>query len=59
MLVKLMTGLAGTAVVAGAILFSEGAVTIDVKEKRERGHHYFVVAPAALVPWAGSGRGHR
>ncbi len=33
MLVKLITGLAGTAVVAGAILFSEGAVTIDVKEK--------------------------
>ncbi|HUO35632.1 MAG TPA: hypothetical protein VMU43_11635 [Candidatus Acidoferrum sp.] len=41
---------AGTFVVAGAILCSEGFVHVDVRETRPETHHIFVVAPAMLVP---------
>lgn len=48
---KLVTGLMYTALIGGAVLFSEGTVVVNVKEKKPEGHQVFVVAPATLATW--------
>ncbi len=40
----------GTITVGGAILCSEGMITVRVQEHQPNGSHVFVVAPAMLVP---------
>lgn len=49
---KIMMGALYTTLIGGAVLFSEGAITVNVKEKKADGHRVFVLAPAAVVPWA-------
>lgn len=49
---KIMMGLGYTTLIGGAVLFHEGAITVSVQEKKPDGHHVFVLAPAAVVPWA-------
>ncbi len=49
---KIMMGALYTTLIGGAVLFHEGAITVNVKEKRPDGDRVFVIAPAALVPWA-------
>ncbi len=49
---KIMMGALYTTLIGGAVLFSEGAITVNVKEKKADGDHVFVIAPAAIVPWA-------
>lgn len=51
---KFMTGALYTTLIGGAVLFHEGAITVNVKEMKPdgKGEHVFVVAPAAVVPWA-------
>lgn len=52
MFAKFMTGMLYTTLIGGAVLFHEGAVTVNVQEKRPDGEHIVVFAPAAIVPWA-------
>ena len=47
---KIALGMLGTVVAAGAIVSSEGMITVRVREKAPKGTHVFVVAPAMLVP---------
>lgn len=47
---KIALGMLGTVVAAGAIVSSEGMITVRVWEKAPKGTHVFVVAPAMLVP---------
>jgi hypothetical protein len=47
---KIAIGMLGTAVAAGAILSSEGMITVRVREKAPKGSHVLVIAPAMLVP---------
>jgi len=49
---KILMGAAYTTLIGGAVLFHEGAITVNVQEKKPDGHHVFVLAPAAIVPWA-------
>ncbi len=51
---KVMMGAMYTTLIGGAVLFHEGAITVNVKEMREgrEPQRVFVVAPAAVVPWA-------
>ena len=51
---KFMMGALYTTMIGGAVLFHEGAITVNVKETKLDGknEHVFVVAPAAIVPWA-------
>jgi len=49
---KIMMGALYTTLIGGAVLFHEGAITVNVKEKKPDGDRVFVIAPAALVPWA-------
>ncbi len=49
-LAKIALGMLGTVVVAGAVLSSEGIVTVRVREKKPEGSRVVVVAPAMLVP---------
>lgn len=49
---KIMMGALYTTLIGGAVLFHEGAITVNVKEKRPDGDRVFVLAPAAVVPWA-------
>jgi len=51
---KLMMGAAYTTMIGGAVLFHEGAITVNVKEMHagKEPQHVFVIAPAAVVPWA-------
>ncbi len=51
---KILTGAMYTTLVGGAVLFHEGAITVNVKEMHQgrEPQHVFVVAPAAIVPWA-------
>jgi len=53
-LAKLATGALYTTLIGGAVLFHEGAITVSVKEMKGNSEpqHVFVVAPAAVVPWA-------
>jgi len=48
---KFLAGAAYTGLIGGAVLFHQGAVTVNVKEKRDGGHRVFVVAPATLATW--------
>ena len=48
---KLLTGVMYTALIGGAVLFSDGTVVVNVKEKKPQGHHVFFIAPAALASW--------
>jgi hypothetical protein len=47
---KLAMGLLGTAVVAGAMVSSEGFVNVRVHEKQPGGHNIHVIAPALVIP---------
>ncbi|MGH9793578.1 MAG: hypothetical protein ACRD5G_02290 [Candidatus Acidiferrales bacterium] len=49
---KVMMGAVYTTLIGGAVLFHEGAITVNVKEKKPDGDRVFVFAPAAVVPWA-------
>ena len=49
---KVMMGAVYTTLIGGAVLFHEGAITVNVKEKKPDGNRVFVFAPAAVVPWA-------
>lgn len=49
---KVMMGALYTTLIGGAVLFHEGAITVNVKEKKPDGDRVFVIAPAAVVPWA-------
>ncbi|MCI0537191.1 MAG: hypothetical protein L0Z50_18390 [Verrucomicrobiales bacterium] len=49
---KVMMGAVYTALIGGAVLFHEGAITVNVQEKKPDGDRVFVFAPAAVVPWA-------
>ena len=51
MFAKLMTGALYTTLIGGAMLFHEGAIKVDVQEKREGGDHVFVIAPATILTW--------
>ncbi len=51
-LAKLAVWGLGTAMVGGAILCSEGLITVRVHEDKPDAHNVFVVAPAMLVPVA-------
>ena len=51
MLTKVLTGVLYTGLIGGAVLFHEGAIKVDVQEKREGGDHVFVVAPATIMTW--------
>ncbi len=49
-LAKVALGTLGTVAVGGAILCSEGMITVQVQEHGPKGSHVSVVAPAMLVP---------
>jgi hypothetical protein len=49
-LAKLGLGLMGTAVVGGAMLCSEGFLSVMVHEKQPGGTNISIIAPAVLVP---------
>jgi hypothetical protein len=51
-LAKMGLGFMGTAVVGGAMLCSEGFMSIKVHEKQPGGTNVYVVLPAAIVPAA-------
>ncbi len=51
MFTKFLTGALYTSLIGGAVLFHDGAITVNVQEKREGGDHVFVVAPATLMTW--------
>lgn len=44
--------LIGTAVLGGAVMMQDGLISVNVREKHLNGHHIFLVAPGAVVPWA-------
>jgi hypothetical protein len=52
MFAKFMIGMLYTTLIGGAVLFHEGAITVNVEEKKPGGDHVVVFAPAAVVPWA-------
>jgi hypothetical protein len=37
--------------IGGAVLFHQGAITVNVKEKRPEGDRVYVIAPATLATW--------
>ncbi|MHB8412958.1 MAG: hypothetical protein ACYDDI_13575 [Candidatus Acidiferrales bacterium] len=47
---KIGMGMLGTALVAGAVVSSEGFIHVKVHEKRTDGTHISLVVPAILVP---------
>ncbi|MHB8754849.1 MAG: hypothetical protein ACYC92_07825 [Candidatus Acidiferrales bacterium] len=47
---KIGMGVLGTALVAGAVVSSEGFIHVKVNEKRTDGTHISLVVPAMLVP---------
>ena len=47
---KIGMGMLGTALVAGAVVSSEGFIHVKVHEKRTNGTHISLVVPAILVP---------
>jgi hypothetical protein len=47
---KIALGVLGTVTLGGAVLCSEGLITVRVQEHKPNGSHVFVVAPAMLVP---------
>lgn len=52
---KFLMGAMYTSMIGGAVLFHEGAITVNVKEFKSNGEEpqrVFVIAPAAVVPWA-------
>ena len=52
LLAKIALGIGGTAVLAGAYVFHEGALRVSVQEHRPDGAHFSLVLPAAMVPLA-------
>ncbi len=47
---KIAMGMLGTVLVAGAILCSDGFVSVRVNERAQKGSHIFLVVPGALAP---------
>ena len=52
MIAKLTSGALGTVTLAGALLFHQGVVDVNVHEKHAGGDHVRVFVPAALLPLA-------
>ena len=48
---KVLLGAAYTSLIGGAVLFHQGAITVNVKEKHKDGHHIYIIAPATLATW--------
>lgn len=51
MFAKVMMGALYATLIGGAVLFHQGAITVNVKEKKPDGDHVFIVAPATLASW--------
>jgi len=47
---KIAMGMLGTLVVGGAVLCSDGFVSVRVNEHARKGSHIFLVVPGALAP---------
>jgi len=47
---KVMAGMAGAVVLAGAYLIHEGAIRVRVDEQGAKGNHLHLFVPAGLVP---------
>jgi hypothetical protein len=52
LLAKAALGLGGTVVLAGAYVFHEGVIRVDVDEYRDGGSHVHLWLPAAAIPMA-------
>ena len=46
---KAIAGMAGTTLMAGALVFHEGVITVNVREKRADGDHIRFFVPATVV----------
>jgi hypothetical protein len=51
-LAKATLGICGTLTLAGAYLFHEGVIRVDVDESRDQGSHVHLWVPAAVLPVA-------
>lgn len=49
---KIAIGLAGTMLVGGAMISSEGFIHVKVQEKQPNGTHISLIVPAVIVPLA-------
>lgn len=47
---KIALGIAGTMLAGTGLLFSEGAIQVNVVEKQPERHHIYIFAPALIVP---------
>ncbi|MGB0036751.1 MAG: hypothetical protein WBP79_14870 [Candidatus Acidiferrales bacterium] len=47
---KIVLGITGTALAGTGLLFSEGAITVNVVERQPERHHIYIFAPALIVP---------
>jgi hypothetical protein len=47
---KIAMGMLGTVLVGGAILCSDGFISVRVNERAQKGSHMFFVVPGALAP---------
>jgi len=48
---KAIAGMAGTTLLAGALVFHEGVITVNVREKRADGDHVRFFVPATVVSY--------
>lgn len=48
---KAIAGMAGTTLLAGALVFHEGVITVNVREKRADGDHIRFLVPATVVSY--------
>lgn len=48
---KAIAGMAGTTLLAGALVFHEGVITVNVREKRADGDHIRFFVPAMVVSY--------
>ncbi len=48
---KAIAGMAGTTLLAGALVFHEGVITVNVREKRADGGHIRFFVPATVVSY--------
>jgi len=48
---KAIAGMAGTTLLAGAMVFHEGVITVNVREKRVDGNHVRFFVPATVVSY--------
>jgi hypothetical protein len=48
---KAIAGMAGTTLLAGALIFHQGVITVNVQEKRPDGDHVHFFVPATVVSY--------